>query len=186
MRCERVTALGRFVLSLATSPGMTASEQWFERTLDDSANKRLSIPQMFLGADAVLSIAINVTSGLVVYPRVIGKHIEEELPFIASENILMEAVKKGGDRQELHEEIRRLAQEAGRRVKTEGASNELLALIRDSGKFDLDETDLLKLMEPRLYIGRAPEQVDDFIAAEVDPVLEAEKGCSDISVNLAV
>ena len=186
MRSERIASIARFVMSLESSPAFTEAAQWLERTLDDSANKRLSIPQMFLGADAVLSIAINVTSGLVVYPRVIGKHIEEELPFIASENILMEAVKKGGDRQELHEEIRRLAQEAGRRVKTEGASNELLALIRDSGKFDLDETDLSKLMEPRLYIGRAPEQVDDFIAAEVDPVLEAEKGCSDISVDLSV
>ena len=186
MRSERIASIARFVMSLESSPAFTEAAQWLERTLDDSANKRLSIPQMFLGADAVLSIAINVTSGLVVYPRVIGKHIEEELPFIASENILMEAVKKGGDRQELHEEIRHLAQEAGLRVKTEGAPNELLALIRDSEKFDLDEIDLSKLMDSRLYIGRAPEQVDDFIAAEVEPILDAEKGCSDISVDLSV
>lgn len=186
MRSERIASIARFVMSLESSPAFTEAAQWLERTLDDSANKRLSIPQMFLGTDAVLSIAINVTSALVVYPSVIRKHIEEELPFIASENIMMEAVKKGGDRQELHEEIRRLAQEAGRRVKTEGAPNELLALIRESEKFDLDETDLSELMNPRLYIGRAPEQVDDFIAAEVDPVLEAEKECPDISVDLSV
>jgi adenylosuccinate lyase len=186
MRSERIASLARFVISLESSPAFTEATQWFERTLDDSANKRLSIPQMFLGTDAVLRIAINVTSGLVVYPAVIRRHIEEELPFIASEDILMRSVKKGGDRQELHEEIRRLAQEAGYRVKAEGANNDLLERIRKSGRFPLDETELREVMEPEKYVGRAPEQVEDFIAAEVNPVLEAEKDCPEIMVNLSV
>ncbi|MHB9028020.1 MAG: adenylosuccinate lyase [Candidatus Latescibacterota bacterium] len=186
MRSERIASLARFVMSLESSPAFTEAAQWFERTLDDSANKRLSIPQMFLGADAVLRIAINITSGLVVYPAVICRHIAEELPFIASEDILMRSVKKGGDRQELHEEIRRLAQEAGHRVKAEGADNDLIERIRKSGRFPLDEAELRDVMEPEKYVGRAPEQVEDFIAAEVDPVLEAEKDCPEIAVNLSV
>jgi adenylosuccinate lyase len=186
MRSERIASLARFVMSLESSPAFTEAAQWFERTLDDSANKRLSIPQMFLGTDAILRIAINVTSGLVVYPAVIRKRIDEELPFIATENILMEAVKRGGDRQVLHEEIRKLAQEAGRRIKTEGAPNELLAMIAHSPAFDLDEKDLSALMDPVLYIGRAPEQVDDFISGEVEPLLVAEKECKTISADLDV
>ena len=186
MRSERIASISRFVMSLESSPAFTEATQWLERTLDDSANKRLSVPQMFLGTDAVLCIAINITSGLVVYPSVIRKRIDEELPFIASENIMMEAVKKGGNRQELHEEIRKLAQEAGRRVKEEGSSNELLGMIKDSEKFDLDEESLAGLMNPGNYIGRAPEQVDEFIAEEIDPLLDAEKGSADISVDLEV
>ncbi|MBN1292134.1 MAG: adenylosuccinate lyase [Candidatus Latescibacteria bacterium] len=186
MRSERIASLARFVISLESSPAITVATQWFERTLDDSANKRLSIPQMFLGTDAVLRIAINVTSGLVVYPAVISKRIQEELPFIASENILMEAVKKGGDRQQLHEEIRKLAQEAGRRVKEEGDTNQLLNMISESRVFDLDKTVLSNLIDPKLYIGRAPEQVDDFIKNEVNPLLEKETACSAISVELKV
>ena len=186
MRSERIASLARFVISLESSPAVTVATQWFERTLDDSANKRLSIPQMFLGTDAVLRIAINVTSGLVVYPAVINRRIQEELPFIASENILMEAVKRGGDRQHLHEEIRKLAQEAGRRVKEEGADNQLLNMISKSGMFNLDESELENLTDPALYIGRAPEQVDEFITYEVNPVLEKEAACSDISVELRV
>ncbi|MFC1606899.1 adenylosuccinate lyase [Candidatus Latescibacterota bacterium] len=186
MRSERMSSLARFVISLDSSLAATASTQWFERTLDDSANKRLSIPQMFLGVDALLQIAVNVTSGLVVYPSVIRKRIDEELPFIASENIMMEAVKQGGDRQELHEEIRRLAQEAGRRVKEEGASNELLDMICNSERFNLNEAKIAKLMEPSRYIGRAPEQVDEFISAEVDTILETEKDSADIDVDLHV
>ncbi|MFC1528540.1 adenylosuccinate lyase [Candidatus Latescibacterota bacterium] len=186
MRSERITSIARFVLSLESSPAITASTQWLERTLDDSANKRLSIPQMFLGTDAVLKLAINVTSGLVVYPNVIRKRIQEELPFIASENILMEAVKKGGDRQTLHEEIRRLSQEAGKCVKMEGAENDLLERINMSDKFDLNPDDLKHLMEPELYIGRAPEQVKEFIASEVNPILEKEQNCPVINIDLDV
>lgn len=186
MRSERMTSISRFVISLESSPAFTVATQWFERTLDDSANKRLSIPQMFLGADSVLRLAINITSGLVVYPEVIRRHIIEELPFIASENILMEAVKRGGDRQELHEEIRRLAQEAGAQVKQYGLSNDLVARIAESELFDLSQSDLERLMEPSLYIGRAPEQVDEFIAEEVDPILEHEHGQAVTGVDLDV
>jgi adenylosuccinate lyase len=186
MRSERITSIARFVMSLESNTAATTSTQWLERTLDDSANKRLSIPQMFLGADAVLRLAINVTSGLVVYPNVIRKRIHEELPFIATEDILMEAVKKGGDRQVLHEEIRSLAQEAGKRVKMEGAENDLLERIKNSDKFDLDVDDFERMMKPELYIGRAPEQVKEFIASEVDPILEKEQNSPEITVDLDV
>ncbi len=186
MRAERIASISRFVMSLESSPAFTEATQWFERTLDDSANKRLALPQMFLGVDAVLLIAINITSGLVVYPAVIRKRINDELPFIASENILMDAVKKGGDRQVLHEEIRRLAQEAGQRVKNEGAENQLLEMIGDSKIFNLDENDLSKLMDPKLYIGRSSEQVGEFIESEVDPLLKDEENCAGISVELNV
>ena len=186
MRSERMTSIARFVISLESSPAFTASTQWLERTLDDSANKRLSIPQMFLGADAVLLLAINVTAGLVVYPEVIRKRINEELPFIATENILMSAVKKGGDRQTLHEEIRRLAQEAGNRVKLEGAENDLIERIKKSDKFNLSEEELERLMEPELYIGRAPEQVEEFIAEEVNSILENERDNPEMTVELDV
>lgn len=186
MRSERIASLARFVQSLESSPSFTASSQWFERTLDDSANKRLSIPQMFLAADAVLRLAINISAGLVVYPAVIRRRILEELPFIASENILMQAVKKGGDRQALHEALRRMAQEAGWKVKTEGADNDLIHRIRESGLFDLDPEELNRLMDPALYVGRAPEQVEEFITSEVDPVLEEERNCPEIRVELSV
>ena len=180
MRTERICSLARFVISLESSLALTVSTQWFERTLDDSANKRLSIPQMFLGIDAVLRIAINVTDGLVVYPNVIHRRIMEELPFIASENILMEAVKQGGDRQTLHEEIRRLAQEAGSRVKNDGEKNDLLDRISASSAFNLSRDDLNRLMDPGLFTGRAAEQVLEFIAEEVDPILRAER---DVSID---
>lgn len=186
MRSERMNSIARFVISLESSPAFTAATQWFERTLDDSANKRLSIPQMFLGADSVLRIAQNVTSGLVVYPAVINKRIMQELPFIVSENILMEAVKKGGDRQALHEEIRTMSQEAARRVKMEGAENDLIERIRISNMFDLDEKELSALMGPSKYIGRAAEQVEEFIIAEVDPILEKEKESPREDVKLDV
>ena len=186
MRAERIASIARFVMSLESSPAFTAAAQWFERTLDDSANKRLSIPQMFLGADAALRIAINVTSGLVVYPAVIRRRIEEELPFIASENILMRAVSAGGDRQTLHEELRKLSQEAGMRVKREGADNDLIERIRNSGRFGLDDGELSGLLNPELYIGRSAEQVEEFIAAEVDPILDAERECPKMAVELDV
>ena len=174
MRSERMCALARFIVSLESSPAMTASTQWFERTLDDSANKRLTIPQMFLAADSILIIGINVTSGLVVYPNVIRKRIDEELPFIVTENILMQAVKNGGDRQTLHEEIRRLAQEAGNRIKRDGAPNDLVDHIRNSSAFSLTDEDLAHVLDPAQYVGRAPEQVEEFITAEVDPILDGE------------
>ncbi|MDP2983123.1 MAG: adenylosuccinate lyase [Candidatus Latescibacter sp.] len=186
MRSERIASLARFVQSLESSPSFTASSQWFERTLDDSANKRLSIPQMFLATDAVLRLAINISAGLVVYPAVIRRRIMEELPFIASENILMQAVKKGGDRQTLHEALRRMAQEAGWKVKTEGADNDLIRRIGKSGLFDLDMKELDSLMDPALYVGRAPEQVDEFVASEIDPVLDEEQNCPEIVVELDV
>jgi adenylosuccinate lyase len=186
MRSERIASLARFVQSLETSLSFTASSQWFERTLDDSANKRLSIPQMFLATDAVLRIANNISAGLVVYPAVIRRRIMEELPFIASENILMQAVKKGKDRQTLHEALRRMAQEAGWRVKTAGADNDLIRCIKESGLFDLESEELDSLLDPSLYVGRAPQQVDEFIAAEVDPILEEEMSCPEIVVELTV
>lgn len=186
MRSERINSISRFVISLESSPAFTEATQWFERTLDDSANKRLSVPQMFLGTDAVLRIAINITSGLVVYPAVIRKHIDVEMPFMASENIIMQAVKKGGDRQELHEEIRRLSHEASWKMKTEGSDNDLLSRIKNSAMFNLEEKDFESVTDPSLYIGRAPEQVEEFITAEVDPILEREKDNIGENVNLTV
>lgn len=186
MRAERIAAISRFVMSLESSPAVTAATQWFERTLDDSANKRLSIPQMFLGVDAALRIAINVSAGLVVNPAIIRKHIDAELPFIASEDILMRAVKKGGDRQELHEELRRLSHAAGIRVKSEGADNDLIERIRSSKSFGLSGDDLADVLRPELYVGRAPEQVLDFIAEEIDPILAAERDCPEVVVEMNV
>lgn len=186
MRSERINSIARFVISLESSPAMTQSAQWFERTLDDSANKRLSIPQMFLGTDAVLRVAINITSGFVVYPAVIRKHIDEELPFIASENIIMQAVKKGGDRQKLHEEIRKMSHEAAWKFKTEGTPYDIIERIKKSGSFNLDEKEINGIMEPSLYIGRAPMQVEEFITEEVDPILEKEKDSPGGDVRLNV
>ena len=173
MRSERLASLARYVLSAAANPAMTAAGQWFERTLDDSANKRIAVPEAFLATDALLLLYQNITSGLVVYPRVIARHLQDELPFMATENILMEAVKKGGDRQELHEKIRQYSMEAGFRVKSEGLENNLLALIAADPAFGLDQSDLGRLLDPSLYIGRAPEQVDEFLAAQVAPLLTA-------------
>jgi adenylosuccinate lyase len=175
MRSERLTALCRFLISNALSPAMTAAEQWFERTLDDSANKRLSVPQSFLAADAALIIAANVCNGLVVYPNVIAKHIKEELPFMATENIIMEAVKRGGDRQGLHERIRAHSMEAGKRVKVDGGENDLLKRIAGDTFFGMTETDLAALLDVRQFIGRAPEQVREFVTEYVDPAIEAGK-----------
>jgi adenylosuccinate lyase len=175
MRSERLTSLCRFIISNALSPAMTAAEQWFERTLDDSANKRLSIPQSFLAADAALIIAANVCDGLAIYPNVIAKHIKEELPFMATENIIMEAVKRGGDRQVLHEHIRVHSMEAGKKVKVDGGENDLLKRIAGDGIFGMTDGDLAALLDVRQFIGRAPEQVREFVAEYVDPVIEAGK-----------
>ena len=171
MRSERICSLGRFVMSLTNSTAFTQATQWFERTLDDSANKRLAIPEAFLAIDAMLIIAENVSSGMVVYPKVIEKRIMAELPFMATENIIMEGVKKGGDRQELHEEIRKMSMEAGSVVKNEGKDNDLLERILKNPKFDITEADLKNILDLKKFIGRAPGQVVKFITEEVKPVL---------------
>ncbi|MDP6037638.1 MAG: adenylosuccinate lyase [Candidatus Latescibacteria bacterium] len=173
MRSERICALARFVMTTAQSPAFTAATQWFERTLDDSANKRLALPQMFLGIDAILILFMNVVRGLVVYPQMIRKHIDLELPFMATENIMMEAVKRGGDRQKLHEQIRVHAMEAGRNVKEEGKDNDLLDRIAADSLFGMKREELDQVLDLQAFIGRAPEQVEQFVAEEVDPVLEA-------------
>ncbi|MCR4434388.1 MAG: adenylosuccinate lyase [Clostridiales bacterium] len=172
MRSERISSLARYVIVDAMNPAITASTQWFERTLDDSANRRISIPEAFLSVDAILNIYINISQGLVVYPMVIEKHILEELPFMATENILMEAVKRGGDRQELHERIRIHSMEASKQVKVEGKKNDLLERIASDPVFKLDLEDLKSLLKPQNYVGRAPEQVEDFISSYINPVLE--------------
>jgi adenylosuccinate lyase len=171
MRSERLTALCRYVIALNQSTAMTAAEQWFERTLDDSANKRLSIPESFLAADAALVIATNVCEGLEVYPAVIKRHIEEELPFMATETILMAAVKAGGDRQEVHELIRQHAMEAAQQVKGEGKKNDLLDRIAADPRFRLKRAAIDKLLNVEAFIGRAPEQTRDFITAIIEPLL---------------
>lgn len=168
MRCERTTALSRFVLSLASSPQMTASEQWLERTLDDSANRRIVIPEAFLAVDGILQILINVTSGLVVYPKVIAARVEAELPFMASENILMAGVKAGGNRQELHEKIRLHSQAAAAQVKNLGKPNDLVGRLRADVAFA--KVNLDKILNPEAYIGRSPQQVDEFIRDVVTPI----------------
>ena len=171
MRCERICALARYVIADAANPAYTAATQWFERTLDDSANKRLSVPEAFLAVDAILGIYENVASGLVVHEKVIEKHILEELPFMVSENILMDAVKQGGDRQQLHERIRVLSLEAGRTVKELGLPNNLIDLIAADEQFHLSREELTAHLDPSRYIGRCPEQVSDFLVECVQPVL---------------
>lgn len=172
MRCERICALARYVMADAVNPAVTASSQWFERTLDDSANKRLSVPEAFLAVDAILNIYANVAAGLVVHEKVIERHVREELPFMATENIMMDAVKQGGDRQQLHERIRVLSREAGAAVKDRGEANDLIDRIADDPMFGLSREELTAHLEPGRYIGRCPEQVDEFLAQEVRPVLE--------------
>ncbi|OUN84685.1 adenylosuccinate lyase [Flavonifractor sp. An52] len=173
MRCERICALARYVMADAVNPAVTAASQWFERTLDDSANKRLSVPEAFLAVDAILNIWANVADGLVVHEKVIEKHVLEELPFMASENIMMDAVKKGGNRQDLHERIRVLSQQAGTNVKDLGLSNNLIDLIAADPAFSmLSREELTAHLEPSRYIGRCPEQVEEFLKEEVEPVLE--------------
>lgn len=171
MRSERLTSLCRYIISLNQSPAMTAAQQWFERTLDDSANKRLSIPEMFLSADACLLIAANISDGLVVYPKVIEKHIKEELPFMATETIIMAGVKKGGDRQVLHEQIRVHSMEAARLVKMEGKPNDLLNRIASDPVFGLSENDLNAIMNVSDFVGRAPLQAREFISDCIEPLL---------------
>ncbi|MGI6776550.1 MAG: adenylosuccinate lyase [Acetivibrionales bacterium] len=185
MRSERISSLARYVIVDALNPAITASTQWFERTLDDSANKRISIPEAFLAVDAILNLYINISDGLVVYPKVIQKHVLEELPFMATENILMEAVKRGGDRQELHERIRVHSMEAAKKVKVEGKNNDLIERIAQDDAFGMNLEELKSVLEPKNYIGRAPEQVEEFISEYIKPVLNKNK-VKEIDVNIRV
>ena len=173
MRSERIASLSRYVMVDALNPAITSATQWFERTLDDSANKRLSVPEGFLAIDGILDLCLNVVDGLVVYPKVIEKHMMAELPFMATENIMMDAVKAGGDRQELHERIRELSMEAGKNVKVEGKDNNLLELIAADPAFNLTLEELQKTMDPKKYVGRAKEQTENFISKVVKPVLDS-------------
>jgi len=181
MRSERIASLARYVMVDALNPAITSATQWFERTLDDSANKRLSVPEGFLAVDGILDLYLNVVDGLVVYEKVIEKRLLAELPFMATENIMMNAVKLGGDRQELHEKIRLLSMEAGSNVKNLGLENNLLELIGADPSFPMTKEELEQLMDPRNYIGRAKEQVEDFLTEVINPILkeyEKELGLS--------
>lgn len=175
MRSERIASLSNYVMSDVMNPMLVASTQWFERTLDDSANKRLSIPEGFLAIDGILDLYLNVVDGLVVYPKVIEKHMMAELPFMATENIMMDAVKAGGDRQELHERIRELSMEAGRNVKENGMDNNLLELIAADPAFNLSLDELKQNMDPKKYVGCAPAQVEIYLAEVIRPLLSANQ-----------
>ncbi len=186
MRCERIVSLSRYVINDTLNPAMTAQTQWLERTLDDSANKRLSIPEGFLAVDGILDLCLNVTDGLVVYPKVIEKHLMEELPFMATENILMDAVKAGGDRQELHEKIRQLSMEASRNVKEKGQENNLLDLIAEDPAFHLSREELEAAMDPSLYIGCAPRQVETYLQDVIKPLLEENRDLLGVTTEINV
>ncbi len=186
MRSERIASLSRYVIADALNPAITAATQWFERTLDDSANKRISIPEAFLAVDAILSLYINVVDGLVVYPKVIHQQFMREIPFMATENIMMDAVKKGGDRQELHEKIRIYSMEAGKTVKLEGKDNNLVDLIANDPAFGLTKEEILAVMKPENFVGRAKEQVEDFLAENINPIIEKNKNLLGIDVEINV
>ncbi len=186
MRSERIASLSRYVMIDALNPAVTAATQWFERTLDDSANKRLSIPEGFLAVDGILDLCLNVADGLVVYPKVIEKHLRSELPFMATENIMMDAVKAGGDRQELHERIRTLSMEAGRHVKEEGKENDLLELIAQDPAFHVSLEELSAAMDPARYTGRSAEQTEHFLTRVVRPVLESRSGLLGLTAEIKV
>ena len=186
MRSERIASLSRYVMIDALNPAITSATQWFERTLDDSANKRLSVPEGFLAIDGILDLCLNVVDGLVVYPKVIEKRLMSELPFMATENIMMDAVKAGGDRQELHERIRELSMEAGRNVKVEGKDNNLLELIAADPAFNLTLDELKKTMDPAKYTGRASVQVDQYLTKVIRPLLEENKGILGVKAEINV
>ena len=175
MRSERICSLARYVMSLPLNTAHTHASQWFERTLDDSANRRMVLPEAFLAVDVILNLLANVSTGLQVWPNVIRSHIRSELPFMATENILMACVKAGGDRQELHEAIREHSMQAGRRVKEQGAANDLMDRIAQDSRFEAVHAQLDELMDPKLFIGRCPKQVDEFLADCVDPILQQYK-----------
>ncbi len=186
MRSERIASLSRYVMVDALNPAITSATQWFERTLDDSANKRLSIPEGFLAIDGILDLCLNVVDGLVVYPKVIEKRLMSELPFMATENIMMDAVKKGGNRQELHERIRELSMEAGRNVKVEGKENNLLELIAADPAFNMSLEELQQTMEPSRYVGRSKEQVEAFLKNVIQPILEENKELLGVKAEINV
>ena len=186
MRSERIASLARYVMTDAMNPAITSSVQWFERTLDDSANKRLAIAEGFLAIDGILDLCINVTDGLKVYPKVIDRHLRAELPFMATENIMMDAVKAGADRQEMHEKIRTLSMEAGRRVKEEGQENNLLDLIAADPAFPQTREELEQSMEPSRYVGCAPRQVEKYLEEEVEPVLDAHRDALGLTAEISV
>jgi adenylosuccinate lyase len=186
MRSERMAALANFVISDATNPALTASTQWFERTLDDSANKRMSIPEAFLATDGILDLYLNITDGLVVYPKVIEANLLKELPFMATENIMMDAVKAGGDRQELHEKIRQHSMAAGKVVKEEGKPNDLIDRIAADESFGLSKEQILSVMEPKNFVGRAPQQTEEFFAEYIDPILEKHNQDLGLHANINV
>ena len=186
MRSERIASLARYVMIDALNPAITSATQWFERTLDDSANKRLSIPEAFLAVDGILDLYLNVVDGLVVYPKVIEKRLMSELPFMATENIMMDAVKAGGDRQELHEKIRTLSMEAGKNVKEKGLDNNLLELIAADESFGMSIDDLKACMNPINYVGRSVEQVDEFLSEVINPVLEENKDILGMTAEINV
>ena len=186
MRSERIASLSRYVMVDAMNPAITSATQWFERTLDDSANKRLSVPEGFLAIDGILDLCLNVVDGLVVYPKVIEKRLMSELPFMATENIMMDAVNAGGDRQELHERIRELSMEAGRNVKEKGLDNNLLELIAADPAFNLSLEELQKTMDPAKYVGRAPVQVEAYLNNVVNPMLEANKEILGVTAEINV
>ena len=175
MRSERIASLSRYVLADVMNPAITSATQWFERTLDDSANKRMSVPEGFLAVDGILDLYLNVVDGLVVYDKVIIKHMMAELPFMATENIMMDAVKAGGDRQELHEKIRELSMIAGKRVKQEGLDNNLLELIAAEPMFGVTLEELQSKLDPMKYVGRSKEQVDEYLANVIKPILDSNK-----------
>ena len=186
MRSERIASLSRYVMIDALNPAITSATQWFERTLDDSANKRLSVPEGFLAIDGILDLCLNVVDGLVVYPKVIEKRLMSELPFMATENIMMDAVKAGGDRQELHERIRELSMEAGKNVKEKGLDNNLLELIASDDAFNLSLEDLQKTMDPSKYVGRSKEQVEAFLKNVIRPILDENKELLGVKAEINV
>lgn len=186
MRCERITALARYVMIDTLNPAFTAGTQWFERTLDDSANKRISVAEGFLAVDAILNIMLNVTADLVVYPNVVRQRVMRELPFMASENIMMDAVKKGGDRQALHEKLRQYAMEAGRHVKEEGLENNLIELVLNDPDFGLNADELNAILKPENFTGRSSQQVEEFVRDCVKPVLDANKDILGETAELSV
>lgn len=186
MRCERISSLARYVIADTLNPAITASVQWFERTLDDSANKRISVPEAFLAVDGILRLYINVTDGLVVYPKVIHQHFMQEIPFMATENILMDAVKRGGDRQDLHEKIREYSMAAGKRIKEEGLENNLIDRIAADPAFGMTADEIKATLQPSNFVGRAPQQVVEFYNSEVKPIIEANKDELGLNVEISV